>query len=69
MDYDDFVVMEKRSLEADNLLKQSDVTILRCFEHGVSVPQNWIDYRIILRRIKMGSGEEIPQTPNYPEGT
>ncbi len=53
-------------------LDKSDITILRCFEHGVTVPAEWTAYRAALRVIA-GGGETtntpLPATPAYPAGT
>ncbi len=57
----------KLSLEAGELLKKSDITIIRCLERDIEIPQEWIFYRDNLRKIKNGSGENIPEIPKYPE--
>ncbi len=55
--------------QAQTLLDKSDVTLIRCFEHGVAVPQAWIDWRASLRPIaKTGTGT-ISAAPAYPAGT
>ena len=49
-------------------LDKSDVTLLRCYERGVSVPTEWADYRAALRAIVGGTSEatELPVRPEYP---
>ena len=53
---------------AQNALDKSDVTLLRCYERGVSVPTEWADYRAALRAIVGGTSEatELPVRPEYP---
>ncbi len=52
-------------------LDASDITIIRCFEHGVAVPAEWIAYRAALRPIAAGTSTatELPAMPAYPSGT
>ena len=52
-------------------LKRSDVTVLRCAERAVAVPNNWLAYRDDLRAIVSGTSAvtELPARPEYPAGT
>ncbi len=60
-------------IDAQALLDQSDITILRCAENGVPIPLEWAEYRSKLRSIVSAHfGDpilEIPKRPEYPEGT
>ncbi len=60
------------SAEAKALLDSSDITILRCAEHGVAVPAAWSAYRGALRAI-VSSGsvpqDGWPSRPAFPAGT
>ena len=53
---------------AQSALDKSDITLLRCYERGVSVPTEWADYRAALRLILSGKSEatELPVRPKYP---
>lgn len=55
--------------QAKTLLAESDITILRCLESGVTVPPEWANYRDTLRNIINGMLLGIPVKPAYPEGT
>jgi hypothetical protein len=57
------------AVQAQTLLDKSDVTMLRCFEHGVTPPAVWVIYRASLRSVIDGSASAIPATPAYPAGT
>jgi hypothetical protein len=54
-------------------LGDSDITVLRCFEHGIAVPAEWVAYRAALRTIiSAPSGTVVaglPVKPAYPAGT
>ncbi|WP_426041314.1 hypothetical protein [Brevundimonas sp. TWP2-3-4b1] len=47
-------------------LTASDVTILRCVERGIAVPEAWADYRQALRDVvRLGEGP-LPTRPDWP---
>jgi hypothetical protein len=52
-------------------LDKSDVTVGRCYEHGVAVPAGWTDYRAALRAHVSGgpTAVALPVAPAYPAGT
>lgn len=58
---------------AQTALDASDITLLRCVEHGVAVPPEWVAYRAALRSIVgTTSGDPaqgLPTRPAYPAGT
>jgi hypothetical protein len=55
---------------AQAALDRSDITVLRCFEHAVTVPPDWVTYRAALRTIIAGgSATALPAVPAYPPGT
>ena len=56
--------------ESKAALDGSDVTVLRCFEAGVTLPAAWVDYRKQLRAIVSGAvASSLPTQPAYPAGT
>lgn len=56
--------------EAINKLLATDITIIRCYEAGIPVPNDWRDYRATLRSIKRGDiNGPAPTRPVFPEGT
>src|ERR1035437_2686172 len=55
-------------LEIMNLMDKSDKTILRCLEQGIPIPQEWKDYRMVLRAVITSGGGDVPSTPQYPTG-
>lgn len=59
--------------EALGALAESDITVLRCAEAGVPVPQAWRDYRAALRAIvsaqSVSESTQLPTQPDYPPGT
>ena len=59
--------------QAMGALNDSDITVLRCFEHGVALPGEWAAYRASLRAIvRAPSGDPsqgLPVKPAYPAGT
>ncbi len=59
-----------KQVQAQAALTASDITINRCYEAGVAVPQDWRDYRAALRVIVADpAAGDLPQRPDYPEGT
>lgn len=54
---------------AQALLDKSDITILRCMEKGVAIPDAWISYRDQLRAVVKGQQSTLPGTPAYPAGS
>lgn len=58
-------------LAAQTALTASDVTVIRCYEHGVAVPAAWTAYRTALRSIVGGTASTtpLPVKPAYPAGT
>lgn len=59
--------------QAKAALDASDITVLRCVEHGVAVPAEWATYRADLRAIVSASTgdatQPLPTRPAYPAGT
>lgn len=59
--------------EARSALIESDITVIRCAEAGVSVPAAWRDYRAALRAIvsaqSVSEGTQLPPRPEYPPNT
>jgi hypothetical protein len=51
----------------------ADVTVLRCVEHGIAVPAEWVAYRAALRTIISAPRGTVvtglPVKPAYPAGT
>jgi hypothetical protein len=59
---------------AQNALEDSDITLLRCYENGLSVPVAWVTYRAALRSILSVAQPalipaELPSRPDYPAGS
>jgi hypothetical protein len=55
---------------AQAALAASDRTVIRCAEHGVTVPSAWTGYRATLRTIVNGTAQgPLPSEPSYPVGT
>lgn len=58
---------------AQSALDDSDITILRCYENGVTVPAEWTAYRKALRAIVSSqsgdAAKSLPTRPTYPVGT
>lgn len=61
----------KLQAAAQTALDSSDVTLMRCYEAAVLLPQAWKDYRVALRAIVSGksTATELPARPAYPAGT
>ncbi|MFP3638100.1 XkdW family protein [Paraburkholderia sp. SIMBA_054] len=51
----------------------SDITVLRCVEHGIAIPADWVSYRAALRAIisaPVGTVvTALPVKPPYPSGS
>jgi hypothetical protein len=54
---------------ARTALAASDLTVLRCVEAGVAVPEAWVAYRRALREVVAGLATTLPARPDYPAGT
>ena len=57
---------------AKPLLDASDITVIRCYSAGISVPDEWKTYRNSLRSILNGTdlvSTKLPITPDYPAGS
>lgn len=53
--------------QAKAALARSDVTMLRCFESGITAPAAWVTYRKDLRAIVSApSGDPTAQLPSIP---
>ncbi|MBB2999638.1 hypothetical protein FHX57_001969 [Paraburkholderia tropica] len=55
-------------------IAKSDITLLRCIEHGVSIPAEWVTYRAALRVIISAPAGTttitgLPTRPAYPSGS
>jgi len=60
--------------QAKAALDVSDITVLRCVEKSVAVPQEWAAYRASLRTIVGATTvgdptQPLPTRPAYPAGT
>jgi hypothetical protein len=51
------------------MLRDSDITVIRCMERGVPVPALWVQYRVELRAAVNGERSTLPTTPDFPMGT
>jgi hypothetical protein len=58
---------------AKDALAASDIVVLRCYEHGIAVPDEWVTYRATLRPIAGGADTTstvLPTAPtDYPANT
>jgi len=54
-------------------LNDSDTTVMRCYESGIALPDEWVKYRKALRAIVSASSgdgsQSLPARPDYPAGT
>jgi hypothetical protein len=66
---DPYVALPHYAGDALTALAESDTTIIRCYEHGVSVPYEWQTYRAVLRAIVSSNTGPLPNRPAYPAGT
>lgn len=57
------------SAQAQDALSKSDVTMLRCIEHGITIPTAWVTYRAQLRQVVAGTLTTLPTQPSYPSGS
>jgi hypothetical protein len=48
-------------------LQKSDTTVLRCYELGIPVPSEWVEYRQGLRDSFSGDVSKFKK-PEYPKG-
>jgi hypothetical protein len=55
--------------QAQLALDKSDVTVGRCYEAQVPVPDAWKAYRAALRAIVTTGAGALPERPAYPAGT
>ena len=51
--------------EAREALEASDITVLRCVERGIAVPQAWAAYREALREVVRTGAGELPARPDW----
>lgn len=65
-------LLANNQAKAKACLAKSDITVLRCYEAGISVPPEWVEYRKALRAF-IGTIEDpkvsLPQQPIFPIGT
>lgn len=58
---------------AQDALSSSDITVMRCYESGVQLPAEWVEYRKALRLIVGAAAGDttkpMPSKPSYPAGT
>lgn len=47
-------------------LAASDVTLLRCLEEGIAVPEAWATYRAALREVVRTGDGPLPTRPPWP---
>lgn len=59
-----------RLAQAQAMLDASDITMIRCVEHGLAVPAEWSTYRTALRAVvAAGGASALPSKPSYPAGS
>lgn len=51
---------------ARDALAASDITVLRCVEQGVAVPEAWVVYREALREVVRTGEGPLPERPDWP---
>ena len=68
---DAVIAAEYHKKQAYAALRKSDVTIIRCYEKAVPVPEEWKTYRLELMEIVSGKTTPgvLPARPEYPTGT
>jgi hypothetical protein len=62
-------VAAQLAAQAQTELTKSDVTMIRCIEHGVAIPAAWVTYRAELRQVINGTLTTMPTQPAYPAGS
>ncbi len=55
-------------LTAQTTHNKSDALLIRCLEHGVTIPPAWIAYRFALRQVIAGTLAALPTQPAVPTG-
>jgi hypothetical protein len=55
--------------QAQAALTKSDITLVRCLEHGITPPAAWVSYRAELRQVINGTLTIMPTQPSYPSGS
>lgn len=64
---------ESHQRAAQSALAESDNTVLRCYENGISLPTQWVAYRKELRAIvgapSGDASQPLPTKPAYPVGS
>lgn len=67
------VAWDNRIIQASREIVKTDITIIRCVENDVTVPEIWRQYRRDLRAIiRSTTGDAslpFPTKPVYPAGT
>lgn len=65
------IAIAANQTKAQQLLDDTDLTIIRCAESGIAVPEVWRAYRADLRAIRAEAVNvlDFPVMPEYPEGS